>query len=555
MRKVVVWLVAAAALGGLGWLVYRKLTRPAQAAGARRQGGAVPVELEPVRRATLHRVERLTGTLRARAEFVVAPKIAGRLEKLLVNIGDPVKPNQLLAVLDAAEAEEAVAQAKAELAVARANAEQVRLGATLEDEELAQKAAQAKAEWAVARANADQVRLGAVLEDAELAQKLAQAQAELGSAKANLEDARSALTVAQRELERAQALREKKIMSQAEFDTADAQFKAAKAKQEAAVAQVTQREAAVKSAQVRLSDTQKGAREAELRHATSLAEQKEAAYKTAMVRLSETQKGARAAELALALAQVTNKEAALKAALVRFSYTQIKVPPWEDGQEPQFVGERFVDEGAMLKANDAIVSVLDIRILKALVHVAERDYMKVKVGQDVAVATDGVPGKTFAGKVVRVAPMLRESSRQALVEIEVPNPERVLKPGMFIRAEIELERRVDVTAVPRDAIVRRSNKQGVFVADKAARKAIFTPVTPGIEDKGLVEVLDPPKALAGASVVALGHHLLEDGSAITLPDDKEGLTQRPQSKAEKTGEQTKPDGLKSKIGNRKSEIK
>jgi len=302
MKKVIVWAVVLAALGGLGWLVYRKLTAPKQVASARRAGGAVPVEIEPVRKATLHSIERLTGTLRAGAEFVVAPKIAGRLERLLVNIGDPVKPGQLIAVLDAAEYEEAVAQAEAELAVAKANAEQVPLGAALEDEELKQKAAQAKADWAVAKANADQVRLGAALEDEELVQKLAQAEAELGSARANLQDARSALTVAQREFERAQALREKKILSQAEHDMADAQLKAAKAKQEAAVALVTQKQAAVKSAQVRLSDTQKEAREAELRHATSLAQQKEAAYMTALVRLSETQKNARAAELKLALA-------------------------------------------------------------------------------------------------------------------------------------------------------------------------------------------------------------------------------------------------------------
>lgn len=547
MRKVVAWIVAVAVLGGLGWLVYRKLTRPQEVPGARRPGGPVSVELEPVRRATLRSVERLTGTLRARAEFVVAPKIAGRLEKLLVNIGDPVKPGQLLAVLDAAEHEEAVAQARAELAVAKANAEQVPLAAALEDEELKQKAAQAKADWAVAKANADQVRLTAALEDEELAQKLAQAQAELGSAKANLEDARSALTVAQREYERAQALREKKILSQAEYDTADAQFKAAKAKYEAANALVAQKEAAVRSAQVRLSDTQKSAREAELRHATSLAEQKEAAYKTALVRLSETQRKAREAELTLARAQVENKEAALKAALVRLSYTQIKAPEWEDGQEPQFVGERFVDEGAMLKANDPIVSVLDIRMVKALVHVTERQYSKIKVGQDVAVTTDGVPGRTFAGKVARVAPMLREASRQAVVEIEVPNPERLLKPGMFIRAEIELERHPDVVAVPRDAVVRRNGKQGVFVADKGAGKALFVPLTLGIEEKGLVEVLNPPKELEGASVVTLGHHLLEDGSPIALPGAEEGLTQRPQSKAEKTREQPKAAGKKSEV--------
>lgn len=523
MKKAIVWAVFLAALGGLGWLVYRRLTTAKDAGSARRPGGAVPVEIEPVRKATLHEVERLTGTLRPWSQFVVAPKIAGRLEKLLVNASDPVAPEQLIAVLDAGEYEEQVAQAKAELAVAKASAEQVRLGAMLEDQELAQKAAQAKAEFAVAKANAEQVRLGAVLDDQELVQKAAQAEAELGSARANLEDVRSALEVARREFERAQALREKKILSPAEFDAADAQHKAAKAKHEVAIALVTQREAAVKSAQVRLSDTQKGARAAELLHALSLAEQKEAAWKTALVRLSDTQKGAREAELQFAQAQVTQKGAALNAAVVRLSYTQIKAPVGGDGKDPQVVGERFVDEGAMLKANDPIVTVLDISVMKALVHVIERDYSKVRAGQGVGVTTDAVSGKTFQGKIVRVAPLLRESSRQAVVEIEIPNPERLLKPGMFVKAEIELEKHADAVVVPYAALVKRGSERGVrgvFVADREALKAHFVPITVGIVEGELAEAVQPPKELEGAWVVVLGQHLLEDGGAITIPEEK-----------------------------------
>jgi RND family efflux transporter MFP subunit len=223
---------------------------------------------------------------------------------------------------------------------------------------------------------------------------------------------------------------------------------------------------------------------------------------------------AQEAQYKVAQAQVAQREAALKAAGVRLSYTKIRVS-WENGDNRRLVGERFVDEGAMLKANDPIVSVLDIHPLTAVIYVIERDYSKIKIGQTTLATTDAFPGQTFKGTVLRVAPLLRETSREARVEIEMPNPKEILKPGMFVRVEIEFGRHEDTTVVPLSSLVRRGGKRGVFVADQEKRKARFVPVEVGIVNGDLAEVVSP--ALAG-SVVTLGHHLLQDGSSILLPD-------------------------------------
>ena len=169
----------------------------------------------------------------------------------------------------------------------------------------------------------------------------------------------------------------------------------------------------------------------------------------------------------------------------------------------------------MLKANDPIVSVLDIHPLTAVIYVIERDYSKIKIGQTTLATTDAFPGQTFKGTVLRVAPLLRETSREARVEIEMPNPQEILKPGMFVRVEIEFARHEDTTVVPLSSLVRRGGQRGVFVADQEQRKARFVPVEVGIVNGDLAEVVSP--SLAG-SVVTLGHHLLQDGSSILLPD-------------------------------------
>ena len=98
--------------------------------------------------------------------------------------------------------------------------------------------------------------------------------------------------------------------------------------------------------------------------------------------------------------------------------------------------------------------------------------------------------------------------------MEVPNPKRKLKPGMFLRARIEFGRCEGATVVPVAALARREGHVGVFRADTEKMKAHFVPLKLGITEGELAQVVEPP--LAG-QVVTMGHHLLEDGAPIRLP--------------------------------------
>ena len=222
------------------------------------------------------------------------------------------------------------------------------------------------------------------------------------------------------------------------------------------------------------------------------------------------------AKLKVAIAQVSQREAALKMAGVRLSYAQIRVPE-NNTNGYRVVGERFVDEGALLAPNTPIVSILDIGKLVAAIYVIERDYPKIQMGLEAVISTDAFPNRTFTGKVIRIAPLLKEKSREARVEVEIPNAQKLLKPGMFIRARIQFDVHHNATVVPAAAIVKRSGTQGIFLADLKEKKAQFVTVTVGILNGGQVEILNP--SITGA-VVTLGHHLLEDGAPIILPAEK-----------------------------------
>lgn len=125
----------------------------------------------------------------------------------------------------------------------------------------------------------------------------------------------------------------------------------------------------------------------------------------------------------------------------------------------------------------------------------------------------------FDAEVVRVSPVFQSASRQARVELTVPNPDRLLKPGMFVRAKAVLERVEDATLVPEAAVVTRGDRSAVFLLEAGSDggiKARLTPVELGVADSCRVQIVGD--RLTGR-VVTLGQQLLDDGSVVVLPDD------------------------------------
>jgi len=387
-KKISLISIAIIVVALIGWQVYQRAFKSRKKPGMMSMSIPVAVEISPVDKTQIRDLGLFTGTLFPKSQFMIAPKISGRLEKLLVHIGDWVKRDQLIAILDAEE----------------------------------------------------------------YAQEAAQAQANVQVAQANLEEAHSSLEIAKRGLERLQALHKKGLASDSELDAAQASYKAQDAKRKVAVA------------------------------------------------------------------QVAHKEAALKAAQIRLSYTQIRAS-WQNGYNRRVVGERFVDEGALLTPNAPILSILEIDPVIAAIHLTDKDYFRVQKGQRAVVTSDAFPGKAFSGKIARIAPLLKETSREARIEIEVPNPDKLLKPGMFINTQIEFTNKNDATVIPVSAVVKRGDRQGVFLVDMQNKIAKFTPVRLGIVSGDRAEVIEP--ASLSGFVVTLGQHLLRNGGPISLPPSRQ----------------------------------
>jgi RND family efflux transporter MFP subunit len=212
----------------------------------------------------------------------------------------------------------------------------------------------------------------------------------------------------------------------------------------------------------------------------------------------------------LAQAQVEQREALLKSSKIRLSYTSLTA------SKAGFIGERFVDEGALLAPNSAVVSVIGIDSVIVRTTIIERDYGRIKINQRAMVMVDAFPSQRFSGIVSRIAPMLQEDSRVAQMEVEVANDSSLLKPGMFAKVAVITAQKERTQIAPSTAVVSRAGESGVFLVKENENIVHYFSVQTGIITPDFSEILAP--TLEG-KVVTLGHHLLDDGSPVLLPKE------------------------------------
>ena len=176
------------------------------------------------------------------------------------------------------------------------------------------------------------------------------------------------------------------------------------------------------------------------------------------------------------------------------------------------VGMSKVDLGAYVTAGQELVSLDDIATVKLDFEVPERFARFVAVGQKVNVEADAFPGRTFSGEIATIATRVDAESRSLGVRALVPNPDRVLKPGLFARVAVDVEVRPNAVAVPEQAIVPRGDR--LFVYKVVDGKAMSATVKVGLREYGRVEIVEG--VARGDVVITAGQQKVEDGTPVTV---------------------------------------
>ena len=126
------------------------------------------------------------------------------------------------------------------------------------------------------------------------------------------------------------------------------------------------------------------------------------------------------------------------------------------------MGPREAEEGEFVTPQDKVGSLLEINEVFVEVGVVERDIEKLRIGQRAKVFVDAYPAMTFEGAVDYIFPVIEGKSRTLTAKIKINNPDGLLLPGMFSRAEILIVDLKDALMVPATCLI--STKAGAVVA-------------------------------------------------------------------------------------------
>jgi RND family efflux transporter MFP subunit len=212
------------------------------------------------------------------------------------------------------------------------------------------------------------------------------------------------------------------------------------------------------------------------------------------------------AQMSLADAQIAQAKAELEELRIRLGQTEIASPL------TGVVATRFLDAGTLVSSTTPIFLILDLSTMITVVNVPEREVNKIGVESPARVTVDALAGEEFEGRVVRISPILDPQTRTAPVEIELENAGELLKAEMFARVDLSLETEREALMIPRDALVHRSDRQGVFLLEGETVR--FQPVVPGLTEGDLVEIVEGLDERD--IVVGKGANLLQNGDPVQL---------------------------------------
>jgi RND family efflux transporter MFP subunit len=208
----------------------------------------------------------------------------------------------------------------------------------------------------------------------------------------------------------------------------------------------------------------------------------------AQLRVAEVQVTTQESQVRLSQAQVETHRATLQLAQTNLGNTRLTAP------FAGWISQRNLDNGASVSAQSAgtsttsvgILVLQDIETVKLQLEVPERDIARVTVGAPVRITADPYQGQGFTGKVVRVVHSLDPRTRTMGMEVDIPNADRKLKPGMFARAEVLVDTRKGALTVPVEALRVGEARPSVMVVKNGVVEPVVVEL--GLSDARFVEV-------------------------------------------------------------------
>lgn len=147
----------------------------------------------------------------------------------------------------------------------------------------------------------------------------------------------------------------------------------------------------------------------------------------------------------------------------------------------------YYTAGTQVETGSAIAKVMDYRTMYMDVQLPEKYISVIKPGQLAKLTNYTIPEDTITGRITQLSPAINAETRTFKGNITIDNPDLLLRPGMFVKADIVTNHRDSVIVIPKNVILSRLRGKTVFVVDRgvAAERIIET----GLENLTETEVL------------------------------------------------------------------
>lgn len=418
---------------------------------------SVPVEAAAVETGDITLLYSYIGSLQAKDEVQLMPGVAGRIESVLVEVGDEVTADEPLATIERDRYVIQVRQAQAQLTAAKLNLAKMELGSR--PEEIA--AAEAAVEFA--KANLKDV--------------------------ANIDD-NERTTAAARLAQAETALRQ----AQTEYDKIAWAGDVGSTPQAAALEQATinyENALAAYELSTNPSDAQLAPLMAQLAQAE--------------LQLALTKSPFRSIDFDITRSNIEQAQAGLELANLNLDDTTIKAP--FEG----IIAELYISEGAMASQQAPVAYFISSQ-MEVVIEVEESRIGDIAPGQHAALSVSAYPDREFPAVVTSVAPLADKDTRTFTVKLTPTDEEGLLRSGMYAEASILADEREGTLLAPRSAVVLEGEEQVVYVVEDQTVER--REVTTGIMDDGRIEILSGLEA--GETVVTAGQPNLIDGAHVEV---------------------------------------
>jgi RND family efflux transporter MFP subunit len=208
---------------------------------------------------------------------------------------------------------------------------------------------------------------------------------------------------------------------------------------------------------------------------------------------------AREAAVGVATANITAQEAQLRVLNQQKAYQTVVAP--FDG----VITHRNIEIGTLVQADATsgtfLFTLMHSDVIRIQLYVPQDEAFGISPGVDAVVRVPEMPGRDFLGTVTRIADALQPGTRTLLTEIDVPNPDHALSPGVYCTVELKIPRKTPSLIVPSEAIIFNRNGLSVAVVENGVARiravtvvrdfGTTVEVNAGVKDGDQV-ILNPP---------------------------------------------------------------